>query len=193
MNAQILPIETTYRGYRFRSRLEARWAVFFDAAGIEFYYEPEAYQTSLGGYLPDFYLPKFAGGIFVEVKHHGGFGVKEWDKCQELSLLTKKQVLLAEGPPDDVFYRVIDRSAPIDREVPENSADIVSDFHERHAFCESSVLNLYFWAMFERNRYQPTGFCRIYTCERPEKYRDFEFHEDNEFQTAWDASRAYRF
>ena len=26
----IKPIETKYNGYRFRSRLEARWAVFFD-------------------------------------------------------------------------------------------------------------------------------------------------------------------
>lgn len=24
-------IDTVYKGYRFRSRLEARWAVFFDA------------------------------------------------------------------------------------------------------------------------------------------------------------------
>ena len=29
-------IETEYNGYRFRSRLEARWAVFFDALGIEY-------------------------------------------------------------------------------------------------------------------------------------------------------------
>lgn len=27
-------IETRYKGYRFRSRLEARWAVFFDALGL---------------------------------------------------------------------------------------------------------------------------------------------------------------
>lgn len=31
---RIKPIETKYKGYRFRSRLEARWAVFFDALGI---------------------------------------------------------------------------------------------------------------------------------------------------------------
>ena len=29
------PIETMYRGYRFRSRLEARWAVFFTAAASD--------------------------------------------------------------------------------------------------------------------------------------------------------------
>ena len=31
---EIKPIETHYKGYRFRSRLEARWAVFFDAAKL---------------------------------------------------------------------------------------------------------------------------------------------------------------
>jgi hypothetical protein len=37
----IKPIETRYNGYRFRSRLEARWAVFFDTLGIEYQYELE--------------------------------------------------------------------------------------------------------------------------------------------------------
>ena len=50
-------IETEYKGYRFRSRLEARWAVFFDACGVKWEYEPEGYD--LGNaiyYLPDFLL-----------------------------------------------------------------------------------------------------------------------------------------
>ena len=32
----IKAIETRYNGYRFRSRTEARWAVFFDAFGIRY-------------------------------------------------------------------------------------------------------------------------------------------------------------
>jgi len=48
-------IETEYNGYRFRSRLEARWAVFFDALGIDYEYEPEGYGLESGKkYLPDF-------------------------------------------------------------------------------------------------------------------------------------------
>jgi hypothetical protein len=31
----IVAIPTRYKGYHFRSRLEARWAVFFDALGIK--------------------------------------------------------------------------------------------------------------------------------------------------------------
>ena len=65
------PIETVYNGYKFRSRLEARWAVFFDAVGIKYEYEPEGYEVkSMNGktyrYLPDFYLPKF--DLYVEIK-----------------------------------------------------------------------------------------------------------------------------
>lgn len=64
----IKAIETRYKGYRFRSRLEARWAVFFDALGVEWRYEPEGFDLGkeLGYYLPDFYLPKF--NAWAEVK-----------------------------------------------------------------------------------------------------------------------------
>lgn len=67
MNNEIKPIETVYKGYRFRSRLEARWAVFFDAAGIEYEYEIEGFEKENGmRYLPDFYLPD--EDMYVEVK-----------------------------------------------------------------------------------------------------------------------------
>lgn len=70
-------IETNYNGYRFRSRLEARWAVFFDKAGIKYKYETEGFKTSNGlYYLPDFYLPDLK--VFVEVK--GEFSDTDWNK-----------------------------------------------------------------------------------------------------------------
>ena len=64
-------IETVYNGYRFRSRLEARWAVFFDSAGIRYQYEPEGFEVigfddEVIRYLPDFYLPDF--GVYCEIK-----------------------------------------------------------------------------------------------------------------------------
>jgi len=46
MGNKIKPIETLYRGYRFRSRLEARWATFFDVAGIAWQYEPEGFDLT---------------------------------------------------------------------------------------------------------------------------------------------------
>lgn len=64
---EIKPIETRYLGYRFRSRLEARWAVFFKSLGIEFEYEKEGFELGKWGrYLPDFFLP--LQNVWVEIK-----------------------------------------------------------------------------------------------------------------------------
>lgn len=66
----IQAIETKYGGYKFRSRLEARWAVFFDVCRIEWEYEPQGFtvDTPRGriNYLPDFWLPRAAQ--WAEVK-----------------------------------------------------------------------------------------------------------------------------
>jgi hypothetical protein len=53
----IKPIDTSYNGYFFRSRLEARWAVFFDEMDLQYEYEVEAFQLEGVRYLPDFSLP----------------------------------------------------------------------------------------------------------------------------------------
>ena len=59
-------IETHYAGCHFRSRLEARWAVFFDALNVRWLYEPEGFELSVGRYLPDFWLPDTK--VWVEIK-----------------------------------------------------------------------------------------------------------------------------
>jgi hypothetical protein len=41
-------IKTKYGGYTFRSRLEARWAAFFDAFGLKWTYEPEGFVLNDG-------------------------------------------------------------------------------------------------------------------------------------------------
>lgn len=64
--SEIKAIETEYNGMLFRSRLEARWAVFFDAAGEKYEYEPDSFMLDGIGYVPDFYLPDL--DLYVEVK-----------------------------------------------------------------------------------------------------------------------------
>ncbi len=71
----IKAIETSYAGHRFRSRLEARWAVVLDHMRIKWQYEAQGYEV-MGrltldwdqkiNYLPDFWLPDY--GMFLEVK-----------------------------------------------------------------------------------------------------------------------------
>ncbi len=63
----IKTIPTIYKNIKFRSRLEARWAVFFDELGIKYLYEYEGFElANKEWYLPDFYLPEY--GIYCEVK-----------------------------------------------------------------------------------------------------------------------------
>ncbi|SAL24929.1 hypothetical protein AWB67_00971 [Caballeronia terrestris] len=62
-------IPTRYAGVNFRSRLEARWAAFFDLAGWQWVYEP----LDCNGWLPDFSIAArcddVPGGVLlVEVK-----------------------------------------------------------------------------------------------------------------------------
>lgn len=71
---QIKALRTIYNGVYFRSRLEAKWAIFFDHCGIEWEYEPEGYQLENGMcYLPDFLLHglegyAISGDLYIEVK-----------------------------------------------------------------------------------------------------------------------------
>ena len=61
----IRPVETIYNGLRFRSRLETRWAMFFDQIGIEYEYEPEGFALTNGQrYLPDFRVVCYGTRIF---------------------------------------------------------------------------------------------------------------------------------
>lgn len=61
-------IETRYDGCRFRSRIEARWSVFFNHMGWRWEFEPEGFETPAGRYLPDFKLYAPGGTRWFEVK-----------------------------------------------------------------------------------------------------------------------------
>lgn len=75
---EIKAIETIYKGYRFRSRLEARWAVFFDELGIKWEYEPEGFELEDGTmYLPDFYLTDI--DAYIEIKSIGALKISLGD------------------------------------------------------------------------------------------------------------------
>lgn len=88
-------IPTEYDGVTFRSRLEARWAMFLDESNIPWKYEWEGYDLDGYKYLPDFYLPK--RDAFLEIKPGSG----EWLKQAMLALHTMKPVLVAEGGPSE--------------------------------------------------------------------------------------------
>jgi len=80
MEKPIRAIETQYNGYRFRSRLEARWAVFFDTIGLKYEYEIEGFEMDGIRYLPDFYIPSLDRWFEVKGKALNNYEMK---KCEE--------------------------------------------------------------------------------------------------------------
>lgn len=100
----IRALPTVYAGVRFRSRLEARWALFFDKLGIRWEYEPEGFQLPSGAcYLPDFWLPTFNGGMYAEVKPTGG----DFSKAREFVAASAKSLWCCDGPPDTRSYIIL--------------------------------------------------------------------------------------
>lgn len=105
-------IQTEYNGYRFRSRLEARWAVAFDAMGIAYEYEPEGYELNDGAkYLPDFkllnvrhrtYTDEFEP-VFVEVK-----GIMSTEDLNKVERFPYPIIVVGSIPADADMVQGID-------------------------------------------------------------------------------------
>jgi hypothetical protein len=90
-------LPSKYRGVHFRSRLEARWAYYFDRIGLEWRYEPEGYNLS-----GEFYCPDFLCGndwFFVEIKPNKEERDKGLTKAHALAKATGLDVFITHGPP----------------------------------------------------------------------------------------------
>ena len=93
---QIKAIPTTYKGIEFRSRTEARWAVFFDALGVRWVYEEEGFDVWGRWYVPDFHLIDL--DAWWEVK--GAKPTKdELELTWDFALSMNRPVYLSSGSP----------------------------------------------------------------------------------------------
>ena len=106
------PIETKYNGIVYRSRLEARWAMYFESLPCSFYYEPEGFNFGSVWYLPDFQVifPVCKGlegawEYYVEIKPTGGVSDEAIKKCELLCNNYGGNVVLLEGfPAEHIAY-----------------------------------------------------------------------------------------
>lgn len=114
VTTEIKPINTEYKGYKFRSRLEARWAVFFDSIGTSWEYETEGYEFADGTrYLPDFSLSsKEIGTYFIEIKPNHA-KVEEIHKASQLAKNFETVVMIMVGDPYESFMNSVKQSASI--------------------------------------------------------------------------------
>jgi len=100
MQTQIL--ETIFNGIRYRSRTEARWAVFFDTLGWNAEYEIEGYDLDGLWYLPDFYVPEINSFCLIKGNE---FNYPEREKARKLGIHTQKNILVLIGTPSPVSMK----------------------------------------------------------------------------------------
>lgn len=102
MKPTIRPIETEYLGYRFRSRLESRWAHVLQSIGLSFTYEPEGFEFESGGevsrYLPDFWVKDWQ--TWLEIKPDTP-NEREIKLAELLGDASGRSVIIFAGTPGD--------------------------------------------------------------------------------------------
>lgn len=116
----IKAIPTKYNGVQFRSRLEARWAVFFDQTGTDWRFEHEGYELNPGQPWSRWYVPDFIVRCTGKWENIGKPEIETWIEVKPESLshselhnvlftlrdlvfLTKKKAILAIGPPSNAI------------------------------------------------------------------------------------------
>jgi hypothetical protein len=113
---QIKAIPTRYKGYHFRSRLEARWAVFFDALGVDWEYEPEGFELPSGLYLPDFRVsyPQQKNCWFECKGSLEDVSDAEWARMIEFQ--NADNLIVLDGVPDVRLYQTPTEICDVDPE-----------------------------------------------------------------------------
>lgn len=94
----IQAIPTTYKGIKYRSKTEAKWALFFDIEHIPYHYEPEGFQTDAGWYVPDFQFVEAERLTFFEVKPTQP-SMREYRLLKSLADGAKAHVFVSHGAP----------------------------------------------------------------------------------------------
>jgi hypothetical protein len=145
----IRAIETRYHGYRFRSRTEARWGVFFDALGLRWEYEPEGFELPSGPYLPDFRLHAPGWGqlgdeLWVEIKPAvAGWAEKfpeEFRRAWEFAASDPLNVWVIAGSPWPGCHEVFPLCPCYQEPVPERYAGLVWNCFAECRYCDQVCL-----------------------------------------------------
>lgn len=115
---EIKPIQTYYDGHLFRSRLEARWAVVFNALHVPYEYEPEGFDLGDGlYYLPDFrvkcygcrgnYKRQQPFDLYIEVKGkmtaEDAIKIKRFTNWRDEHGLRSYPLLIVDKIPDEGY------------------------------------------------------------------------------------------
>lgn len=105
------PRATVYKQYKMRSRLEAAFAGWLDQNGAKWEYEPCAFGSSHGQYLPDFRLLEVQCSwretpqtVYVETKPKDWpFAADGYDIGGPFEMLMRSMAIIWESEPDAVL------------------------------------------------------------------------------------------
>jgi len=143
------PIETKYKGYRFRSRLEARWAVFFDALGMAWEYEPEGFDLGPEGYyLPDFWLKPLKCWIEIKPEYTDWIDIPDPETSRLIN--GAKIVMLEEVSKADALCRATNQNTCVVFGVPWECRVVVSRIED--GILHQTVLEGFLFDKGELNR-----------------------------------------
>ena len=114
MNTELKPLvamPAEFDGIKYRSRNEARWAIFFKELGITFAYEEEGFD--LGGgirYLPDFHIPfqdKFRRDMYFEIKPSAsGLIIVDEQDNKKIEALSNHVFISVLGSVHDYLHKI---------------------------------------------------------------------------------------
>lgn len=172
-------IPTEYNGRKYRSRTEARWAVFMDALGVKFEYEKEGYQLGDFFYLPDFWLPEMH--CFIEIKG----AAPALDECTKAILLaefTSRPVFIFFGSPEQPW-----REGEVSKSGHKFTDRGEHDTHQWFCECQDChKISIEFLGLANRM------ICPCMFEGRPEKGRDIQC-DSPRIRVAYDKSKRYEF
>ena len=126
---------TFYEGVRMRSRLEAGFAAWCDQVGFSWQYEPAAFASQVGQYLPDFALKDVhcawrdeAVTVYVEVKPESVWAVPPDHPNHPENVGQRMSIIYDSEGPDVELVIAIPKKAPIfDRLLSVQPAGNLSD------------------------------------------------------------------
>lgn len=87
-------IETEWNDWLFRSRTEARHAVFMDTLAVAFDYEPEGYDLDGVWYLPDYFLRQQQAWLEIKGEYPNA---EEMRKAKLLAYHSGQRVFISYG------------------------------------------------------------------------------------------------
>jgi hypothetical protein len=172
----LTPIETVYRGCRFRSRLEARWAVFFQTLGVRWEYESQGFKLSNGEwYLPDFRVQLVDTLLWCEVKPTG----------QKTDLFSRffNDLFPGDKCPDGSVCAIVLREIPDPNDIDEACFHLGWD--EPYHFCICPKCSA---VGFEYN-----GWSERIRCGCPDKEQHHSTADHPRILSAYAAARSARF